>query len=116
MGLRIELFAILVGAGFLYFVLRSIQRNSMRPAYAFLWTLVSLFLLSISMFEHVYQWVAASMGIVDTRHIIYIALIGFLLVYVFYLTQKLSKLSDQIQIMLAHLAIVEDELRRKTKG
>jgi hypothetical protein len=53
---------------------------------------------------------------VDARHVIYIVLIGFLMVYVFYLTQKISKMSDQIQMLISHLAIVEDELRRKLKG
>lgn len=90
----------------------------MRPSYAVLWTGISLFLVSISVFEPVYQWIAGSViGIVDARHVIYIVLIGFLLVYVFYLTQKISKMSDQIQVLLSQLAIVEDEIRRKfTRG
>ena len=114
MGLKIKLIALLVGLGFFFFVLRSIQRNSMRPAYAVLWAFVALFLVSISVAEPFYQWLAGSViGIVDARHVIYIVLIGFLLVYVFYLTQKISRMSDQIQVLLSQLAIVEDELRRK---
>ena len=114
MGLKIKLLAFLVGIGFFFFVLRSIQRNTMRPAYAVLWTGISLFLVSVSVLEPLYQWLAGSViGIVDARHVIYIVLIGFLLVYVFYLTQKLSRMSDQLQVLLSQLAIVEDELRRK---
>jgi hypothetical protein len=118
MGLKIKIIAFLVGVGFFYFVLRSIRGNAMRPSYAVLWTGISLFLVSISVFEPVYQWIAGSViGIVDARHVIYIVLIGFLLVYVFYLTQKISKMSDQIQVLLSQLAIVEDEIRRKfTRG
>jgi len=114
MGLKIKILALLVGISFFFFVLRSIQRNSMRPAYAVLWTMIALFLVSISVLEPFYQWIAGSViGIVDARHVVYIVLIGFLMVYVFYLTQKLSRMSDQIQILLSQLAIVEDELRRK---
>jgi hypothetical protein len=118
MGLKIKILALFIGVGFFFFVLRSIQRNSMRPAYAVLWTMISLFLVSVSLFEPFYQWLAGSViGIVDARHVIYIVLIGFLLVYVFYLTQKISRMSDQIQVLLSQLAIVEDELRRKlTRG
>lgn len=117
MGLKIKILALLVGLGFFFFVLRSIQRNSMRPAYAVLWTLISLFLVSVSLLEPFYQWLAGSViGIVDARHVIYIVLIGFLLVYVFYLTQKISRMSDQIQVLLSQLAIVEDEIRSKNKG
>ncbi len=116
MGLKIKILAFCVGMGFLFFVLRSIRGNSMRPSYAVLWTGISLFLVSVSVLEPIYQWLAGSViGIVDARHVIYIVLIGFLLVYVFYLTQKLSRMSDQIQVLLSQLAIVEDELRRLPK-
>jgi hypothetical protein len=115
MGLKIKLLAFLVGIGFFGFVLRSIRGNSMRPSYAVLWTAVSLFLVSVSVLEPFYRWIAGSViGIVDARHVIYIGLIGFLLVYVFYLTQKISRMGDQIQVLLSQLAIVEDEVRRKT--
>jgi len=115
MGLKLKLIALLAGLAFFFFVARSIQRNSMRPAYAVLWTFVALFLVSVSVAEPLYQWLAGSViGIVDARHVIYIVLIGFLLVYVFYLTQKISRMSDQIQVLLSQLAIVEDEVRRKT--
>ena len=68
----------------------------------------------VSVLEPFYHWLAASViGIVDARHVIYIGLIGFLLVYIFYLTQKISRMSDQIQIILSELAIVEDEVRRR---
>ncbi len=113
MGLKIKVLALLIGVGFLYFVLRSIQRNTMRPAYAVLWTMMALFLVSVSVLEPFYRWIAGSViGIVDARHVIYIALIGFLMVYVFYLTQKISRMSDQIQVLLSQLAIVEEEVRK----
>lgn len=112
MGLKIKILAFVIGIGFFLFVLRSIQRNSMRPAYAVLWTGISLFLLSVSVLEPFYRWLASSViGIVDARHVIYIVLIGFLLVYVLYLTQKLSRMSDLIQVLLSQVAILEDELR-----
>lgn len=117
MGLKIKLLALVIGLAFLFFVLRSIQRNTMRPAYAVLWLIMAVFLVSVSVLEPFYQWLAGSViGIVDARHVIYIVLIGFLMVYVFYLTQKISKMSDQIQVLLSQLAIVEDEVRRKLKG
>jgi hypothetical protein len=117
MGLKIKILALVIGVAFFFFVLRSIQRNSMRPAYAVLWMGIGIFLVSVSVLEPLYQWLAGSViGIVDARHVIYIVLIGFLMVYVFYLTQKLSRLSDQLQVILAQLAILEDEVRRGPKS
>ena len=86
----------------------------MRPAFAVLWMAVSLFLVSVPIFESFYQWLAGSViGIVDARHVIYIVLIGFLLVYLFYLTQKINQMADRIQVLLAHTAILEAEIRKK---
>jgi hypothetical protein len=111
MGLKIKLLAFCIGLLFFYFVCRSVRRNSMRPAYAVLWIGISLFLLSVSALEPFYRWVATSIiGIVDARHVIYIVLIGFLLIYVFHLTQTISTMADQIQVLVSQLSIVENEL------
>jgi len=113
MGLRIKLLAFCIGLLFFYFVFRSIRRNNMRPAYAVLWIGISVFLLSVSVLEPFYRWVASSIiGIVDARHVIYIVLIGFLLIYVFHLTQTISRMADQIQMLVSQLSIVEEELGR----
>jgi hypothetical protein len=113
MGLRIKLLAFCIGLLFSYFVLRSIRRNSMRPAHAVLWIGISAFLLSISVLEPFYRWVATSIiGIVDARHVIYIVLIGFLLIYVFHLTQTISSMADRIQVLVSQLSIVEAQLDR----
>jgi len=115
MGLKIKLLAFCVGLLFFYFVIRSIRRNNMPPAYAVLWIGISVFLLSVSVLEPLYRWVANSViGIVDARHVIYIVLIGFLLIYVFHLTQTISSMADRIQMLVSQLAIVENELGRTT--
>jgi|Deesub1362B_J571_1020462.scaffolds.fasta_scaffold03420_2 hypothetical protein len=112
MGLKIKVLAFIIGLIFFGFVLRSLRKNVMRPSYAFLWICMSLFLLSISVLEPLYKWISVNIiGIVDARHIIYIALIGFLLVYVFYLTGRISQMSDQIQILISQTSILEQEIK-----
>lgn len=114
MGLKIKLLAFVIGIGFLLFVLRSIKRNNLHPSYSVLWLGLALFLLSVPVLEPFYHWLAASViGIVDARHVIYIVLIGFLLVYVFYLTQRVSKMSDRMHVLISQLAILEAEVKEK---
>lgn len=114
MGLKIKLLASLIGLIFFLFILKSIKKNSFRPSYAALWFFISLFLLSISVAEPLYRWIAYSLvGITDARHIIYVALIGFLLIYVFYLTIKISIMNDQIQELISYTAILEKEINEK---
>lgn len=107
MGLRIKLIAFVLGILFLGVVVRHIRQNTFRPVYAVLWLIISAFLLSVALLEPVYRWIAVSLiGINDARHIIYITLIGFLLVYNLYLTAMVSRMSNQIRQLISGLAIV----------
>ena len=112
MGFRISLIALIIGIGFLAFVLRAIKKNSLRPSYAALWIFISFFLVSIPVAEPLYRWFSRSiLGLIDTRHIIYIVLIGFLLIYVFYLTIKVNLMNDQIQQLISRVAIQDNEIK-----
>lgn len=115
MGLRLKLISLILGLTFFLVVSWFVKKNSFRPSYAILWMFVSFFLISIPVFESFYVWVAYSVvGIIDARHIIYIGLIGFLLIYVFYLTSKVSQMSDQIQELISFTAILENTLKSNT--
>ena len=117
MGTRILMFAFMIGLGFLAFIVRYIRSQSMSPSYSALWIAVALFLLSVSLFEPVYRWLAYSViGIIDARHIIYIVLIGFLLVYVLFLTSKITRMGGQIQMLITFTSILEKRLEDKVKS
>ena len=108
MGKKIKLIVLLGGVIFLYFIYRFIRKNTIRPSYSFLWVCISLFLLSIPILEPIYKWIATSIiGITDARHIVYIGLIIFLLIYVFYLTIEVCRMNDQIQELISYTAIIE---------
>jgi hypothetical protein len=78
---------------------------------------MSLFLLSIAVLEPLYKWIATSViGILDARHIIYIALISFLLVYVFFLTSMVTRLSNQVLQLISAVAVLEAKLADQTNS
>jgi hypothetical protein len=111
MGWKIKLIAFLLGLVFALIVARNVRRNVMRPAYAVLWIGMSLFLLSISVLEPFYVWLAHSViGLNDARHLIYVVLIGFLVVYNLYLTAMASRMANQIQHLVAAEAILRAKL------
>jgi len=114
MGIKIQIIAVLLGLSFFTFVARYIKKKSFNPGFSILWIGVSLFLISIPFAEYFYKWVAVNLlGIDDARHIIYIALISFLLIYNFSISSKISKMSDQIQILISHNAYLETEIEKK---
>ncbi len=114
MGIKIQIISLAIGLIFFFFVFRFVKRNAFRPTYAFMWILISLFLISIPALEKLYKWFATNViGISDARHIIYVVLIGFLLVFIFYLTIKISRMNDQIQELISYTAILEKEIKEK---
>jgi len=116
-GPRIKLIAFALGLVFFYVVLRNVKRNTFRPSYAVLWLGMAAFLLSIAALEPLYKWIATSViGILDARHIIYIVLISFLLVYVFFLTSMVTRLSNQVLQLISAIAILETKLAEHTKS
>jgi hypothetical protein len=116
MGIKIKLIAFALGIVFFYVVLRNVKRNTFRPSYAVLWLGMAAFLLSIAVLEPLYKWIATSViGILDARHIIYIVLISFLLIYVFFLTSMVTRLSNQVLQLISAIAILETKLSEQTK-
>lgn len=114
MGIKIKIISLVIGLLFLYFVFRFVKRNTFRPSYAFMWILVALFLISIPLMEQFYKWIASFViGINDARHVIYVVLIGFLLVFIFYLTIRISRMNDQIQELISYTAILEKQIKEK---
>jgi hypothetical protein len=114
MGIRIQLIALAIGIVFFLGILRYIKKNSFNPGQSVLWIILCLFFISIPLLEPFYKWIATDIiGIVDARHIIYIFIIGFLLIYIFYLTSKITKMSDQIQNLISFTAILENRMREK---
>jgi hypothetical protein len=117
MGLKIKLIAFALGLVFFYVVLRNVKRNTFRPSYAVLWLGMAAFLVSVAVLEPLYKWIATSViGILDARHIIYITLIGFLLIYVFFLTSMVTRLSNQVLQLISAIAILEAKLAERTKS
>jgi hypothetical protein len=113
MGLKIKLMALALGLIYTFFVLRFVQRKSFRPGYAVLWLSIAFFLISIPIFEGFYKWFTVNLiGIIDARHIIYISLIGFLLIFSFHLTIFISRLSDRVQELISYVAVLENKLDR----
>ena len=112
MGIRVKIIIAVTAVFFFLLVLRAIRSSTMRPTFALLWLAITAFLLSIPLLEHFYKWLSVSViGIDDARHLIYIPLVGFLLLYVFYMTNQLAKMSDRIQELITHTAILDTRVR-----
>jgi hypothetical protein len=93
------LLAIFSVSFFVGFVLL-VRNKSVKPIYSFLWLMVALGMLSIVVFEKFYKSIATCLNHGCILH----GYCGFdiiLLVYVFYISIKLSEMSDKIQELIS---------------
>ncbi len=113
MGINLKIAAVIIGLVFFVLPLIFLKRNSLHPSYAVLWLAISLFLVTMPVLGGFYQFLAKSiLGVSGGDHVIYIGLIGFLLIYVFYLTSKICEMADRISKLISSAAILEHEVRR----
>ncbi len=113
MDLKLKLILLTLSIVFFVIVLIALRKNVLRPSFALLWLLMALVLMTIPLFEEFYRWVACTLvGFNDARHVIYILLIGFLLVYVLLLTIKISQMQKYIHELISCTAVTE-HLREK---
>jgi hypothetical protein len=106
MPFSIKILVFLFSVGFFIGFIALIRNKSVKTFYSFLWLIVTLVLLSIVIFEKFYKYLATMLGISDASFIVIVGLISFLLVYVFYLSIKISEMSDRIQELISFTSIL----------
>lgn len=115
MQLSLKILVLVFGFIFLFVFVSLLKKKNTKPFYTTLWLLVALFTISLVVFESFYKWIATSLGIVDASFLIIVGLIAFLLVYVLYLSIKISQMSDKIQELISYTGILEHEIRESNK-
>ena len=113
MPLFIKILSLIFALLFFLIFIFLIKKRSIKPFYSFIWLCISLLMFSIIIFEKFYKWIATVLGISDASFLIIISVIFFLLIYVLYLSIKISEMSDRIQELISFTSILEKEIRDK---
>ena len=112
MDINQKIVAFLAGLVLLGLVLRLLKRERLHPSFAALWIGISVFLMSMPILGGLYRWLALHViGVTGGDHVVYISMIGFLTMYVFYLTGKLCSMIDQITKLISTVAMLETRQR-----
>lgn len=112
MQLSIKILTLALGLIFLLVVIFLLRKKNIKPFYSTLWLLVSFFMISLVVFEKFYKCLATSLGISDASFLIIVGIISFLMIYVLYLSIKISQMSDRIQELISFTGILEHEIRK----
>lgn len=114
MNLNLQILSLILGIFFFLIILYNIRRRKLSPSYSVLWIILSFFLILIPIFQSDIIKLARFFG-VYAENLIYILLIGFLLIYVLYITSKVVRLNNQVKELISNSAILEDELKKLKK-
>ncbi len=110
MGIKQILLSFFAGLIILTFILHFLKKSRIYPSYVILWASIGLFLVFMPIFSDFYRDAAQLVfGIRGGDDFIYISFIGFLLLYVFYLTVKICILTSQVSRIISTIAVIESQ-------
>ena len=112
MPISVKIIGIICASAFFMVFIMLVKNRSVKPFYSCLWFFVSVLMFSIIVFEKLFKWLALFFGLTDASFLVIVGVIFFLLMYILHLSIRLSEMSDQIQELISHLAIIEKKIFR----
>lgn len=109
-----KVFAVILALIFGWISLSLIRKPSVHPLYRFLWVIISFLMITVPLFEGVYKSMATAVGLTDAPLLITMGVILFLLIYVMYLSIKISEVSDRTQELISSVSIIDRDMRKLT--
>jgi len=111
MNSRIQIIAIVLCVGFLFAVLELVRRRRLVEEYAFIWIVIGVLLLAVSIWREFLHAAARELGIYDPPNVLLIALTGGVLVALLGVSVILSKQRRQIERLIEETSILAAEVR-----
>lgn len=105
----------LAALGFLYLIIRNMNKNAISFDQAFLWLLVGGVLLLISIFRYVPVWFAQLLGFELTSNFLLSLAVFFLLLIAFLNSLIVSQQKEDIKRLVQELSITQKKLREVEK-
>jgi hypothetical protein len=99
----------------LAFFCLQIRKKRLQIDYAIFWSLFSAFLVLIAVFPDIVIWCAETLGFASPANLVFLVIMFFLVLRLFSLTLKLSKLNQQVETLTQKLAIHETDHGEKTE-
>jgi hypothetical protein len=115
MSFSIKVVAFILAFFFVLVFFSLIRNKSVKPFYSFLWFVISILMFSVLIFEGYVKALSTHLGLTDATFLINMCIIFFLLIYVLYLSIKVSEMSDRIQELISFTALLEGRLRKNKR-
>lgn len=107
----LSLVMFLVALGFLYLVIRQINKNALLFEQAFIWLVIGFVLLLISLFNGIPIWIGRLLGFELVSNFLLVLAVFFLLVTVFMHTVTISKQKEDLKCLVQEVSLLKKRLK-----
>ena len=111
MNSRIQVIAIVLSLAFLLAVLELVRRRKLIEEYSFIWIVIALLMVAVSIWREFLHAAARELGIYDPPNVLLIALTGGVLVALLGVSVILSRQRRQIDRLIEETSILAAEIR-----
>ena len=116
MNLRIQIIIAVVIILALFVIINMIRKKALELRYALTWLAVGVIVLILDIFPGIMGWMSGAMGIELPTNMLFFMGFCFLLMLVFGLTIKVSKISDEVKRLTQEMAILQYDIEEKQKN
>jgi hypothetical protein len=110
---KIQIIAILLSIGFLFYIGRLIIKGKLREEYSFVWVFGTLMLILFSFWRDGIEVVAKMLGVFAPPNLIFTSIIFVILIYLLHLSVVVSKLQANNKELSQTIAMIKYKLDKK---
>jgi hypothetical protein len=107
---KIQIIAILLSIGFLFYIGRLIVKGKLREEYSFVWVFGALMLILFSFWRDGIEVVAKLLGVYAPPNLIFTSIIFVILIYLLHLSVVISKLQSNNKEMSQEIALLKNKI------
>jgi hypothetical protein len=107
MTLRQQIFALVASSALLLFIVEMVRRRKLREEYSWLWIIVAVAIVVLSVWFDLLQWITVQIGAVVPVSTLFVFGIFFLIVVNVYFSIQVSTLTTQVKDLAQRLAILD---------
>ena len=115
MDKKTQIILLIVSILMLLFVINRVSKNKVNIRYSVIWIVFCIFLILISIFPGIVNYLSKLIGIQVPSNMIFLFVIFFLLCLIFYLYIKISKHNDEIIKLDYEIAKLKKEVEDSKK-
>lgn len=112
MGITFKFFSIFISLFFLCYIFYIFKKNLVRGESVILWFLIGLLILSVPLAEDWYDKFAEYVGLSRAPDLIFLALIGICISYIFVINLQIQKLNRNLEKLVSSVSIIDEEVER----